>query len=103
MKTSRLFITGRKEIWSNEGTTHGDPIAMGMYALVLMPLFTSIISNNTENLIHVAFADYLTGVGKIHELIEWRKNVLHYGPYLGYYVNNEIMVNNEGRIYPNSK
>ena len=82
MKPSRLFITGGKEISSNEGTTQGDPIAMRLYALGLMPMLSSIISNNTGNLIHVAFADYLTGVGKIHELIEWWKNVLHYGPYL---------------------
>ena len=60
---------------------------MGMYALSLMPMLTSIISNNTGNLIHVAFLVDLTGVGKIQELIEWWKNVLHYGPYLGYYVN----------------
>ena len=86
MKPSRLFITGGEEISSNEGTTQGDPIAMGMHVLGLMPLLSSIISNNTGNLIHVAFADDLTCVGKIHELIEWWKNVLHYGPYLGYYV-----------------
>ena len=55
--------------------------------LCLMPLLTSIISNNTGNLIHVAFADDVTGMGKIHELIEWWKNVSHYAPYLGYYVN----------------
>ena len=44
---------------------------MGMYALGLMPLHTSIVSNYTGNLIHVAFDDDLTGVGKIHELNEW--------------------------------
>ena len=60
---------------------------MGMYALGLLPLLTSVISNNTGNLIHVAFADDLSGVGKIHELIEWWKNVLHYDSFLGYYVN----------------
>ena len=87
MKPSRLFITGGKEISLNDGTTHGDPIATAMYALGLMLLISSIISNNTGNLIHVAFADDLTGVGKIHELTEWWKNLLHYGPYLGYYVN----------------
>ena len=87
MKHSRLFITGGKEIWSNERTTQGDPIAVGMYALGLTPLLSSINSNNTVNLIDVAFADDLTSVGKLHELIEWWKNVLHYGPYLGYYVN----------------
>ena len=52
-----------------------------------MPLVTSIISNNTRNLTHVAFADDLTGVGKIHGLIEWWENVMYYGPYLGYQVN----------------
>ena len=74
MKPSRLFSTGGKEISSNEGTIQGGPIAMGIYALGLMSLltsiFTSIISNNTGNLIQVAFADDLTGMGKIHRLIE---------------------------------
>ena len=45
---------------------------MGMYALGLMPLLTSVISNNTGNLIHVTFTDDFIGVGKIHELIEER-------------------------------
>ena len=36
-----------------------------------MPLLTSIISNNTGNLIHIVFADDLTDVGQIHELTEW--------------------------------
>ena len=57
-----------------------------MYELGLMLLLNSIVSNNTGNLMHVDFADELTGVGKIHQLIEWWKNVFHYGPYLGYYV-----------------
>ena len=87
IKPSRLFITDGKEISSKEGTTQDDPIAMGMYALGLMLLLALIISNNTENLIQVAFADDLTCVGKIHELSEWRKIVLHHCRYLGYYVN----------------
>ena len=84
MKPSRLFIRGGKEISLSKGTTQEDLIAMGMYALGLMPLLTSIISNNTGNLIRVAFPDDLTVVSKTHESIEWWKNVLHYGPYLGY-------------------
>ena len=70
MKPSRLFITGGKEILSNEGTTQGDLIAIEVYALGLIPLLTWIISNNTGNLIHVGLADDLTGVGKIHKLME---------------------------------
>ena len=48
--------------------THG---FIQMYALGLMPLLTLFIRNNTGNLIHGVFADNLTRVGKIHELIEW--------------------------------
>ena len=58
-----------------------------MYALGLMSLLTLIISNNTGNLIHEAFSEDLISVDKTRKLIEWWKNVLHYGPYLGYYVN----------------
>ena len=50
---------------------------MEMRVLRLMLLLSSIISSNTGYPIHVAFADDLTGVGKIHELIEWWENVLH--------------------------
>ena len=87
MKPSRLFITGGKEISSNKGTTQGDPITMGIYALGLMTLLTSVISNNIGNLLHVAFAYDLTRGGKIHELTKWWKNDLHYAPYLGCCIN----------------
>ena len=70
-----------------KGNTHGDPIAMEMYALGLMPLPNSIISDNTRNLIHIAFADVLIGVGKIYKLNERWKNVFNYSLYPVYYVN----------------
>ena len=57
MKPSRLFITGGKEISSNDGTTQGDPIAMGMYAQGVMSLLNLIISNNTGNLIQHTESD----------------------------------------------
>lgn len=34
-ETASLFIAGGKEIKSAEGTTQGDPIAMGLYAVSL--------------------------------------------------------------------
>ena len=48
---ARLFIVGGKEIKSNEDTTQGDPIAMGMYAISVMPLLQplQVIMANTLN------------------------------------------------------
>ena len=61
-----LFILGGKEISSEEGTTQGDPIAMGMYVIGLIPLLTTILSShNLNDLRQVAFADDVTGIGKV--------------------------------------
>ena len=85
---ARLFVSGGKEIQSSEGTTQGDPVAMGMYAIGLMPLLTTVMESiKGANLIQIAFADDLTGVGAVKDLKLWWDMVLNYGPYLGYYVN----------------
>ena len=39
---ARLFITGGKEIKSAEGTTQGDPITIGLYAVSLHPLISHL-------------------------------------------------------------
>ena len=31
------FVTGQGEIFPSEGTTHGDPLAMSLYALAVVP------------------------------------------------------------------
>ena len=69
-----LYIVGSKTdrehmtvIKSNEGTTQGDPVAMAMYALALSILQTKIKYDDTR-VKQVAYADDLTGTGKLEDL-----------------------------------
>ena len=40
--STRLFVTGGKELVSAEGTTQGDSLAMFMYSLSLQPLISPL-------------------------------------------------------------
>ena len=83
---ARLFVTGGLEILSREGVTQGDPISMALYALGILPLL-SIMKKDCEklNISHAAYADDISGVGKLKELRKWWDNVTEYGPMLGYH------------------
>ena len=52
---ARLFITGGKELLSKKCTSQGDPVAMGMYVIGLMPILTMLMQN-VNDLIQVAIA-----------------------------------------------
>ena len=39
---ARLFVIGGKAFVLVEGTTHGNPLAMGLYALSIQPLITGL-------------------------------------------------------------
>ena len=65
-RPARLFVMWRKEIKSSEGTTQGDPIAMAMYALGILPLITFDSDTPTaQKASKIAFADDFTGTGTI--------------------------------------
>ena len=78
---ARLFVVGGVEILSCEGTTQGDPIAMPIYALGVLPLLSIVWVNGIKQ---EAFADDLTGAGKIKDLKIWWDNIIAHGPFLGY-------------------
>ena len=66
---SQLFVTDGVEIASSEGTTQGDPVAMAVYAIAIIPLILmilEIIESYSEGTSKVAaYADDLTAAGRI--------------------------------------
>ena len=66
---ARLFFIGGKEIVSAEGTTQGDPLAMGLYALSIQPLITSLQAASSVK--QCWFADDASGAGSITEIGAW--------------------------------
>ena len=81
---ARLFLTGGYEISSSEGTAQGDPVAMPLYALALVPLLEDI---NSKEVNQVAYADDLTAAGQLRSLLKWWIKLQSIGPYLGYFPN----------------
>ena len=68
---------------SMEGTTQGDPVAMAMYAIGLSVLQDEISYERTQ-VKQVAYADDLSGAGKISDLMKWWNLVNDKGPIIGY-------------------
>ena len=66
---AQLFVNGGKEIVSAEGTTQGNPLAMGLYALSIQPLITSTSSVRCEALCWFAYD--ASGAGFIMENRTW--------------------------------
>ena len=79
---SSLFVED-ETILSSEGTTQGDPLAMPMYALGIVPLI--------RQLGHLArqlwFADDASAGGSLVNLQAWWEKLNEIGPSFGYYPN----------------
>ena len=80
---SHLHI-GKSTILSQEGTTLGDPHAMAMYGIAILPLI-SILQNDslTQNL----YADDSSVVGKLKDIRALFDKLTQLGPKYGYLVN----------------
>ena len=77
-----LYIEG-STLFSEEGTTQGDPLAMPMYALGVLPLIGCI----SGDLMQVWYADDATACGSLSELRLWWDKLLQFGPAFGYFPN----------------
>ena len=80
---ARLFVLGGKEIRSMEGTTQGDPPSMAFYAIGLLPLIWCL-AEPVDHAKQAAYADDLTGAGKLKKLKQWFDSIVVNGPKLGY-------------------
>ena len=82
-KPARLFVVGGIEIQSLEGTTQGDPTAMYVYALGILPLI--VVLSDIEKVRQSAFADDLAGGGNIDQLKRWWDLIVMMGKFIGYF------------------
>ena len=79
---SELFIDG-EVIYSQEGTTQGDPLAMPMYAVATLPMIKRLPKSTTQ----VWYADDVSALGTITNLREWWDELARLGPSYGYHPN----------------
>ena len=65
-----MIVAGGEEIASMEGTTQDDPLAMAMYALVIVPLINHL-KEKAPNAKQVWFADDSDAIGRWKTLKDW--------------------------------
>ena len=79
---SWLFIDGQCML-SKEGTTHGDPLAMAMYAIGTQPLIRRLDGIAKQ----VCYADDSAAGSSLKRLRRWWDLLKEIGPLYGYYPN----------------
>ena len=83
---SRIIVLGASDIFSAEGITQGDNLAMPFYALGTSILLYQL-RQTTPNVKQIWLADDATGAGTIQQLKEWWDTVIDLNNKFGYYVN----------------
>ena len=79
---SRLFIN-RKTILSEEGTTQGDPLAMAMYGVAILPLIKQV---DSHEIVQKWYADDGNSAGSVGALRTQYDKLQQHGPHYGYKV-----------------
>ena len=77
-----LFVSN-DTLFSEEGTTQGDPLAMPMYAIALVPLIRHLANNINQ----VWYADDACACGRLSDLRHWWDKLCKDGPGFGYFPN----------------
>ena len=79
---SSLFIDGTS-LLSQEGTTQGDPLAMPMYAIGIVPVIQQLKGLARQ----VWYADDAAAGGSLLQFRDWWSGLLSFAPHFGYHVN----------------
>ena len=79
---SQLFIDG-DHLLSSEGTTQGDPLAMVMYAIGILPLIQRVNIDARQ----IWYADDASAGDKLTNLLKWWNKIEILGPAFGYHPN----------------
>ena len=81
--STNLFVGGTT-LLSQEGTTQGDPLAMMMFALAIVPLIQTVKTSETTQ---SWFADDAACGGRLRRLRSWWDALVQKGQAFGYYPN----------------
>ena len=87
-RPARLIILGASDIYSLEGATQGDNLAMAFYAFGTTPVVNTLQITSPE-VRQVCLADDISGAGSLGDLIIWWKNLISEGKKFGYLVNEK--------------
>ncbi len=74
-----LYVDGTT-LSSQEGTMQGDPLAMPMYTIALLPL----IRQCNQEVKQVWYADDATAAGRVSNLRSWWDKLIEIGPAYGF-------------------
>ena len=99
-RPARLIILGSSDIYSLEGTTQGDNLAMAFYALGSKPLVNTLQITSPE-VRQLCLADDTSGAGSLDDLIIWWKNGISESKKFGYLVNENkswLILKNQGKF-----
>ena len=86
-----LIVAGMTVLlFSSEGTTQGDPLAMFFYGVSLMPLIDSL--KDRDKYLQTWYADDSGALGALENLVEWLSSLTEYGPKYGYYPSQATVI-----------
>ena len=80
-----MLLIEKETLFSCKGTTQGDPLAMVMYAISILPLVKRLQPIDTKQ---ACFVDDATSGGELTDIKEWWSKLQKYGLIYGYFPNS---------------